>query len=750
MTNGEHAKRLLQCKSEEEVTTFHNNLSRTYDVEWVPIGGQDNNYGVVENQSSSPLGALNEIISNGIDAVLRRRYREKFGDEYNEKHELESYKEAGKMLLDGTEEVRVIADGSTGGPTNMTVYDSGEGQPPDVFEDTFVGLLKPGEAKQGWPFLQGQFGMGSTGVLPHCGDRGYKAIFSSGMESPEKWSWTLIRRNREGNAYEYLRVDGSIPTFDGKLAGNEQGSFIKMFNYDLPAHSNITSGLRFKIARTMTEVPVPIVLDERRNYQSAVKEVSVLGFKDMIERHSDLVERREIREYDFGGELGTRNVETVIFKEDEVVKSDESLSKKDKNRLVSNNKQQERAIFFTVNGQVHGDLGLSFIKNRCDKYHIAKDTVLFVDFSDLGPAQLTDLFTPARDRLHDKPMAHRLRDGMEDLVTNDDMLQEEEQRRRERFTKDKREEKMGDMLEELVERTPDLLNYLDEGEKVDSSGVGETADDYFAPFYPDTLEIIEGKQDGEWQLWNEDEQGRYEREIALNRNGWVRLFLNAQDDFFIRDDSPGELAVQPQEVVKSWGLSKGQLSLQLKPLDAATPGMTLPVSVKVNAEGMDALTQQFNISYVEPIEAEPTPGGSDDIPPVERLDFPEIFGVWRNPGEDQYGWDEPRFPRPFDEDTPVQLIGSGDDMQIFVNFDAAPIQNFLSRHKLRKTGKETVKETWKVGVAMYAISTYIEVDEEFGEEEIDPSHMTEVSMRGVVQSMLDQQVSEQELEALTV
>jgi hypothetical protein len=330
------------------------------------------------------------------------------------------------------------------------------------------------------------------------------------------------------------------------------------------------------------------------------------------------------------------------------------------------------------------------------------------------------------------------------------MLKEEEQRRRERFTKDKREEKMGDMLEELVERNPDLLDYLDEGEKIDSSGIDESGEDYTAPFYPDTLEIIESKQDGEWVLWDEDEQGRYETEIALNRNGWVRLYLNAHDDFFIRDESPGELAVQPQEAVKSWGLSKGQLSLQLQPLEAATEGMTLPVSVKVTADKMDALTQEFNISYVEADESESRPSGDGDIPPVERLDFPEIYTVWKNPDEEQFGWDEPDFPRAFDENTPVQLVGSGEDMQIFVNFDAAPIQNFLSRYNLRKTGKETVKETWKVGVAMYAISTYIEIDEEFGEEEIDPSHMTEVSMRGVVQSMLDQQVSENELEALTV
>jgi hypothetical protein len=238
--------------------------------------------------------------------------------------------------------------------------------------------------------------------------------------------------------------------------------------------------------------------------------------------------------------------------------------------------------------------------------------------------------------------------------------------------------------------------------------------------------------------------------VPINRNRWVGLYLNAQNDFFTREESTGELVVQPQEAIKSWGLSDGLLSLQIKPLEAATEGMTLPVSVKVDADGMAALEQQFNVSYTEAVDTENEGSNGDALPPIEKLDFPEIYGVWKNPGPDEVGWEDPQFDRPFDENTPVQLIGSGTNMRIFVNFDAAPIQNFLTRYNLRQTGKETVKETWKVGVAMYALSTYIEIDEEFGEDKIDPSHMAEVSMRGVVQSMLDQQVSENELEALTV
>lgn len=743
-----HAERILSAKGEGEVTTVLDEFARTFDVDWTPIGGQDNNYGVVENQSSSPLGALNEIVSNGIDAILRRRYRERHGDEYRDKHELTSYAVAGDELLNGTEEVRIIADGGKGtsGATNITVRDNGEGQPYEDFADTFVGLLKPGEAKQGWPFLQGQFGMGSTAVLPHCGNRGYKAIFSAGMEEPEHWTWTIVRCNRNGNAYEYLTLDGVLPDFTGTLGdGQEVGTFIKMFDYDLPAHSNITSNLRFKMARTMTEVPVPIVLDERRDYQSAIMQQPVVGFKGLISRNSEYVQNRKTHTYDFGGELGKRDVDLVVFKSDSAVKDDDDLDvQNDKRRkLVSYRKQQNRAVFFTVNGQVHGDKGLSFIKNRCDKYHISKDTVAFVDFSDLGPAQLTDLFTPARDRLQDKQMAKRLESGMEDLITNDPMLVEEEQRRREKFTKDKRDEKMGDMLDELVDRNPALLDFLEEGEKVgsDTSGEdndGEEADEYEAPFFPDTLQII----DKNGELWDPEEDGRYEVEVPVNGNGWISFYLNAPDNFFTRDENTGVQMINPQDVYLSDTLSSGVWAMQLQELQAAQPGMTLPVQVDVGAEGMDSLTAQFNITYTEAKEETDGTASDDEVPPIEQLDFPEVIPVY----EDE--WDD--YAEPFDADTPVRLAGGGSDMQILVNFDAGPIQDFLSRYNFRKTGKETVKETWEVGVAMYALSTYIEVKDEFPPELIDPDHVTEVSMRGIVQSMLDQQVSENELEALTV
>jgi len=80
--------------------------------------------------------------------------------------------------------------------------------------------------------------------------------------------------------------------------------------------------------------------------------------------------------------------------------------------------------------------------------------------------------------------------------------------------------------------------------------------------------------------------------------------------------------------------------------------MTMPVDVQVGAEDMEPLGTQFNINYVEPIEEDGEgAGANDDIPPVSQLDFPPIYGIYE---ED---WDT--YAEPFDQDTPVRIVGAG-------------------------------------------------------------------------------------------
>ena len=62
-------ERLLFANSSEDVTDALQDL----EVSWFPLGNNENNFGVIENQQASPFAALIEKLTNSIDAILMRR-----------------------------------------------------------------------------------------------------------------------------------------------------------------------------------------------------------------------------------------------------------------------------------------------------------------------------------------------------------------------------------------------------------------------------------------------------------------------------------------------------------------------------------------------------------------------------------------------------------------------------------------------------------------------------------------------------
>jgi len=42
-------------------------------TKWFPLDNNESNFGIIENQQSSPIAALIEKITNSIDAILMRR-----------------------------------------------------------------------------------------------------------------------------------------------------------------------------------------------------------------------------------------------------------------------------------------------------------------------------------------------------------------------------------------------------------------------------------------------------------------------------------------------------------------------------------------------------------------------------------------------------------------------------------------------------------------------------------------------------
>ena len=67
-------KELYFARTEDDIDKIINNDPDIFKGEnWYPLGGSENNFGVIENQQSNPIAALIEKITNSIDAVLMKK-----------------------------------------------------------------------------------------------------------------------------------------------------------------------------------------------------------------------------------------------------------------------------------------------------------------------------------------------------------------------------------------------------------------------------------------------------------------------------------------------------------------------------------------------------------------------------------------------------------------------------------------------------------------------------------------------------
>ena len=74
------ALRLVAAKSAEDVrAVLEDENARFYfddPQNWSPYGNREKNWDTVGNQQTNPIGALVEIVTNGIDTILLRKARE--------------------------------------------------------------------------------------------------------------------------------------------------------------------------------------------------------------------------------------------------------------------------------------------------------------------------------------------------------------------------------------------------------------------------------------------------------------------------------------------------------------------------------------------------------------------------------------------------------------------------------------------------------------------------------------------------
>ena len=315
--------RLYFAGTESEVDKIVQSIAdEFYDCNWRPLGKNDNNYSIVENQQAYPVAALIEKITNSIDAVLTKKCLER-GIDPKSKEAPQSMAEAKEKFFPEhkdwdmpknrnlqAESIQILADGKKK-DTSLIIYDDGEGQHPHDFEDTFLSLVRGN--KNEIQFVQGKYNMGGSGAIVFCGKKRYQLIGSKKYDGSGKFGFTLIRKHpmtaleekiKKNTWYEYLKIGDVIPAFaidDLDLCLHKRrfttGTIIKLYSYALKGISDISRDLNDSINEYLFEPVLPVyTIEKEERYPKSSLKRGLYGLKRKLEKKGDNVEEGDEEE----------------------------------------------------------------------------------------------------------------------------------------------------------------------------------------------------------------------------------------------------------------------------------------------------------------------------------------------------------------------------------------------------------------------------------------------------------------------
>ena len=400
---------LIRSDSENEVIGILKSEGLWDDTSfWRYYGDNENNFGVVGNQASSPDAALVEKLVNAIDARLTNECLIREIDPEGPQAP-QSMRDAVALFFDsrradGTaglisewldskrkEVAKGITLAATGsGPKSgnpcITIADLGEGQSPNAFPMTFLSLSNSNKLRI--PFVQGKFNQGGTGALQFCGKHNLQLIVSRRnprLISPKAtnpaesdWGFTVVRREspaegRRNSVFTCLApIDATGDRLHGKVLhfsadkmpifpqGNkpyeiesEWGSLIKLYEYSLTGfktHILRKDGLLARLDLLLPNPALPIRLHECRDYRGhkGSFDTTLSGVQVRLDE-----DKKENIEDGFPA-TGSLNVSSEQFT------TKIYALKKGK----ADTYRKHEGVVFILNGQTHGSLTADFFRRE--------------------------------------------------------------------------------------------------------------------------------------------------------------------------------------------------------------------------------------------------------------------------------------------------------------------------------------------------------------------------------------------------
>lgn len=677
--------KLYRCPVEADVHSILEDAALLESPKnWKPYGGTENNYGVVENQQASPIPALVEKVTNGIDAILERRCLEEGIDPKSP--------EAPKSIPDGvarffpdhknwdltahrkqqSEMLQIVADGPRM-ETSLVIFDEGIGQAPEDFEDTFLSLLRGN--KNEIHFVQGKYNMGGAGAVAFCGKHRYQLIGSKRFDNNSEFGFTLVRRHpltaseestRKNTWYEYLVMDGRIPSFkideiDLGLANLRfrTGSVIKLYSYDLPSGSRsvISRDLNQSLNEYLFRPALPILtVDTKERYPDDRNlERDLFGLQRRLEEDDSKYVQTYFSDEINDAEIGALKVTSYVFN----ARAEGRSSKDTRSTIQREFFKNNMAVIFSMNGQVHGHLTSEFV-TRSLKFPLLKDHLLIhVDCTGIRTSVRNELFMASRDRLKGGEESRDLRRRLAILLASG-RLKEINAARKASLNIEGNDAE--DLLRNMTRHLPlkqDLAKLLNQTFRLDDSREGkrqkpETKKKTDIP-KPKKPEFNPQRFPSSFQIEvkTKDQSGMPLVMLPAGSSKTIRFSTDVEDHYLDRVSEPGDLRIAllgPEPSDSEGGDEPGKLTdiksvlnvVKSSPTSGtirvhvnATDDLAVGDAVTLRAElsqPSGALEQVFMVKLTDPENKKPSNDPGDT--PDDRLGLPEPVMVYKEPRED--------------------------------------------------------------------------------------------------------------------
>ena len=728
--------KLYLAATEDEVDRIINAYPNIFKPEnWSPLGGHENNFGVIENQQSAPIAALIEKITNSIDAVLMKKCLEA-GIDPKSGQAPKSMEEARTNFFPNhrdwdlaglrnqqAESIQILADGPRRN-TSLIIYDDGEGQHPEEFENTFLSLLRGN--KNEIHFVQGKYNMGGSGAIVFCGKKRYQLIGSKRYDNKGEFGFTLIRehplskaeeRVKKNTWYEYLKIDSKTPAFqadrqDLRLHNRifTTGTIIKLYSYDLPTGiSDISRDLNQSINEYLFEPVLPVyTIEKEERYPKSSLRRGLYGLKRRLEQEDNKYVEESFSE-DFDDALfGKMKVTCYVFK----TKIDDRSVKETKETIQREFFKNRMSVIFSINGQVHGHYTSEFI-TRSLKLNLLKEHLLVhVDCTKITPNFRRELFMASRDRLKDGEETRALRKFLADkLGARDGRLWEIQKRRKDSIAVESEDAK--NLLKSFAQnfsRNEELLKLLEQTLNLDLPPKGKQKGN--------TNNSTKKKQSKKKQepfnsqrfpaLFKRRVSGKSDREVVtIPLGGEKTIFFDTdvENNYFDRIEDPGELKIAildfktnetdggnaPGKVdriedvfnARKSSPQDGTIKIHLNPKEEVSVGNEVQIKVSLG-DPTGEFEEIFWVKVSEP-KAPSEPSPKPEKKEIPTLGLPDLKFAYQEERQERNGeltWEQVSEATgdEMNHATVMYPMVNGEKLErVYINMDSTVLKNFKGK-----------------------------------------------------------------------